>query len=589
MIQLYQFTIQEATPARAGAHMRRQFIVLAALLILALGGGLALYRFALPGLSSARPAPPKVELAVAGWLLRHSVPDDARKQRNPLGPDAADVAAGRDLFREKCEICHGYDGGGHTQIGAGEYPHPPPLRTLAADLTDGALFYHIRNGIRNTGMPAWNLPERQIWQIVLYLRHLPITVRLSTRAPAGGMPLHVAFSLATELAQAAEPAARTGIAAGWHYVGSAQCKSCHEEIYERWKKTPMANVVRDPREHPEAIIPDFSKPDPLLTFGKDDIAFVYGSLWKQRYFTKRGDDYFPEPAQWDVTHKLWRPYFVKNGADWWAPLYPPDNFQRPTGPTCDGCHSVNYDIATKTPTEWNVGCERCHGPGSAHVQAKTRDTIINPARLDYVHANDTCIQCHSQGRPPTNPIGGKYYDWPVGFHMGLNLADFWRLEEHKLGETSFTHFPDGTAHKNRMQGNDFVQSLMYNRGVACFSCHDVHGTANPAQLREPTGEICLTCHGTNTQNGPHAASIEAHTHHKPGSAGSQCVACHMPKIEQTIADVNVHAHTFRFITPADTDAYNIPNPCNVCHKDKSTAWAAEILKSWGDRSPWRME
>lgn len=354
------------------------------------------------------------------------------------------------------------------------------------------------------------------------------------------------------------------------------------------EKTPMANVVRDPREHPEAIAPDLSKPDPLVTFTKDDIAFVYGSIWKQRYFTKRGDDYFPEPAQWDFTHHLWRKYFVRNGTDWWAPLYPPDNFQRPTGPLCDGCHSVNYDIATKTPTEWNVGCERCHGSGSEHVKQKTRETIINPARLDYVHANDTCIQCHSQGRPVTNPINGKYYDWPVGFHMGLNLADFWQLEEHKLGETSFTHFPDGTAHKNRMQGNDFVQSLMYNRGVACFSCHDVHGTKDEAQLRAPPGEICFACHGTNTQNGPHTATIEEHTHHKPGSAGGQCIACHMPKIEETIADVMVHAHTFRFITPAETDAYKIPNPCNICHNDKTTAWAAEVLKTWKERSPWRL-
>ena len=37
----------------------------------------------------------------------------------------------------------------------------------------------------------------------------------------------------------------------------------------------MANVVRDPREHPEAILPDFAKPDPLLSFTKEDIAFVY--------------------------------------------------------------------------------------------------------------------------------------------------------------------------------------------------------------------------------------------------------------------------------------------------------------------------
>ena len=85
---------------------------------------------------------------------------------------------------------------------------------------------------------------------------------------------------------------------------------------------------------------------------------------------------------------------------------------------------------------------------------------MNPARLNYVQANNVCIQCHSQGQPLTSPIQGKYYDWPVGFHVGLDLKNFWKLEEQKLGETTFTHFPDGTAHKNRMQGNDFVTSVI---------------------------------------------------------------------------------------------------------------------------------
>jgi len=40
----------------------------------------------------------------------------------------------------------------------------------------------------------------------------------------------------------------------------------------------MANVVRDPREHPDAIIPDMSKPDPLVKFTRGDVALVYGSL-----------------------------------------------------------------------------------------------------------------------------------------------------------------------------------------------------------------------------------------------------------------------------------------------------------------------
>jgi len=352
----------------------------------------------------------------------------------------------------------------------------------------------------------------------------------------------------------------------------------------------MANVVRDPKVHPDAIIPDFSKPDPLLTFTKEEVAFVYGSGWKQRYFKKVGNDYFPFPAQWDVTHKVWRAYHVPDNADWWAPHYPDpgDNSKRPTGPLCDGCHSVGFNIADNSVAEWNVGCERCHGAGSSHVEHPTRDNILNPARMNYVAASDTCIQCHSQGQPSKNPIEGKYYDWPVGYTVGTKLSDFWKLEEHELGKLTFTHFPDGTGHKNRMQGNDFVQSLMYSRGVTCFSCHDPHGTDNEAMLRKPVNEVCAACHGPNTQNGPHADSIEAHTHHKADSPGSQCVACHMPKIEQTIADVNVSSHTFHFVTPKQTIALKIPNACNVCHKDKSTEWASAALAGWTDRSIWRM-
>ena len=293
----------------------------------------------------------------------------------------------------------------------------------------------------------------------------------------------------------------------------------------------MANVVRDPKEHPDAILPDLTKKDPLVTFTRDDIAFTYGSKWKQRYFKKVGDDYFPLSAQWDITHQIWRPYLAPAGSDWWTAFYPPDNMQRPTGPLCDGCHSVNYNLETKTVTEWNVGCEKCHGPGGDHVQRPSAENIVNPAGLDYVRANDVCIQCHSQGRPLKNPVNGRYYDWAVGFQAGAALQDVWQLEEHKLGETTFTHFPDGTAHKNRMQGNDFASSLMYTHGVTCFSCHDVHGTANNADLLKPAGVLCLECHGPNSPNGPRAATIEQHTHHKLGSRGSECVECHMPKID----------------------------------------------------------
>jgi hypothetical protein len=88
-----------------------------------------------------------------------------------------------------------------------------------------------------------------------------------------------------------------------HFVGSEKCASCHQDVYNRWKDTLMAKVIQDPAKHPEAIVADFSTPNPLVTFRKEDIAFTYGTKWKQRYFSKRGDDYYVFPAQWDVRAK----------------------------------------------------------------------------------------------------------------------------------------------------------------------------------------------------------------------------------------------------------------------------------------------
>jgi len=201
----------------------------------------------------------------------------------------------------------------------------------------------------------------------------------------------------TLIAQATPPSQTSG------YVGSATYKTCHPAIYNRWSKTQMANVVTDPKAHPEVILPDLSKPDPLLTFKKEDIAFVYESKWKHRYFQKAGDDYLPMGAQWDVAHQVWRPYNAAPGTNWWTKFYPLANSARPTGPLCDGCHSVNYNIETKAVTEWNVGCEKCHGPGSEHGRKPSQTNIVNPARLNYVQANNVCIQCHSQAPARGNP------------------------------------------------------------------------------------------------------------------------------------------------------------------------------------------
>jgi predicted CXXCH cytochrome family protein len=515
---------------------------------------------------NATSEPSKPERIIARSIRNFAIPRSARQERNPLKVSAEDLQAGRQLFLTQCANCHGVDGNGKTPVGSNLYPRVPDLHSPETQsLTDGEIHYIIQNGVQLTGMPAWGTahqPPERIWQLVLYVRSLR---QLSTREKNEQASLNSA-----------------------HYVGSAACEKCHQDIYARWKKTPMANVVRTLKEHPDAIIPDLAT-NTVAPFSRDQVAFVYGSLWKQRYFTKIGADYFPLPVQWEIKNHRWSKYFVPAGADWWAQFYPPDNMKRPTGLSCDGCHSVGYDIHTKQVAEWNVGCERCHGPGSEHVAHPTRANTFNPSNADYVAASDVCIQCHSQGRPLTIPLEGKYYDWPVGYQVGLRLQDYWKLEDPTLGATGFYYFADGTAHKNRMQGNDFVQSVMYRHGITCFSCHDVHGTGNYAQLIKPADTLCLDCHGPQSPNGPRAATLEQHTHHKAGSSGSQCVACHMPEIEtEGPPNTLVHAHTFRFISPEMTDKYKIPNPCTSCHQSKSTAWAENAIRQWPERSAWRL-
>ena len=532
-----------------------------------LAGGLAAYAILWTGFS-ATAEPSAFESALARTVRNWGIPRAERRASNPLEPTADNVRAGRDAFLAQCAGCHGYDGRGLTPVGRNLYPRAPNLRDAGTQaLSDGALHYIIEHGVPLTGMAAWGNPHQaaKSWNLVLFIRSLGAD------------------------AIAVNPTATSANGRVSHYVGSKACEPCHSDEYRRWSKTPMANIVRPPAHDVPPLFTDPTK-NPIYPFDLHDVAFVYGTLWKQRFFKKTGDDYFPLPVQWEVANKKWSKYFVGNAGDWWAASYPPDNMQRPTGPTCDGCHSVGYDIHTKQVAEWNVGCERCHGPGSGHVARKTRATIVNPARLDTIAANDTCIQCHSQGRPRTIPLDGKYYDWPAGYDVGLRLADYWQLEQRKLGETDFYYFADGTAHKNRMQGNDFTQSLMYRRGLTCFSCHDVHGTNNYAQLIKPATSLCLDCHGPSSPNGPRAVTIEAHTHHKTGSTGNECVSCHMPAIQtEGVPGVFVHAHTFRVIPPEMTDRYNVPNPCTTCHADETTAWARDATKHWSGVSPWRVE
>ena len=66
--------------------MSRTAAIAALVLLVLAAGGAALYRFALPGLSSARPTPPVIEMEVATWLL--VAQRAARSRRARQSPEA---------------------------------------------------------------------------------------------------------------------------------------------------------------------------------------------------------------------------------------------------------------------------------------------------------------------------------------------------------------------------------------------------------------------------------------------------------------------------------------------------------------------
>lgn len=131
---------------------------------------------------SARDEPTVVEALVASRLRRLSVPRSQRDVKNPVPPTPEVLAQGRAHFADHCAVCHGNDGRGKTTIGQNLYPKAPDMWAKETQsLSDGEVFYIIKNGVRLTGMPAWgeDSPEddRESWHLVHFIRHLPqITV-----------------------------------------------------------------------------------------------------------------------------------------------------------------------------------------------------------------------------------------------------------------------------------------------------------------------------------------------------------------------------------------------------------------------------
>ncbi|HEX8200811.1 MAG TPA: multiheme c-type cytochrome, partial [Isosphaeraceae bacterium] len=159
---------------------------------------------------------------------------------------------------------------------------------------------------------------------------------------------------------------------------------------------------------------------------------------------------------------------------------------------CFGCHGTTVsahspavlDVATMRP---GVGCERCHGPGAAHVAAARRGEtdLAMPRGLDSGTAADQmrfCGACHRH--PAQAPAGQIAAENPVIV---------------------------------RFQPVGLMQAKCYTRSdgaLRCTTCHDPHARASTD--RASYEAACLGCH---RPEGPSSC---------PVSPRADCLGCHMP-------------------------------------------------------------
>jgi len=129
---------------------------------------------------SARKEPSAMETTVARAVRHMAIPKIDREEENPWAEVATPevMKDAREHFADHCSQCHANEGSGNTEMGKNLYPRAPDMRLAATQqLTDGELYYIIRNGVPLTGMPAWGEPDTpqddESWQLVLFLRHLP--------------------------------------------------------------------------------------------------------------------------------------------------------------------------------------------------------------------------------------------------------------------------------------------------------------------------------------------------------------------------------------------------------------------------------
>jgi hypothetical protein len=167
-----------------------------------------------------------------------------------------------------------------------------------------------------------------------------------------------------------------------------------------------------------------------------------------------------------------------------------------------------------------VSCERCHGPGAAHI-AGAPGAIVNPAKLTPERRDAVCMQCHLEGKVAIERPGRHTYE----FQPGQSLTDYIRYYVMAGSQ------PGGLGGVSQVEA--LTQSMCKRKSgdaMSCTSCHDPHYEPPAEERIAYYREKCVACHGTHFAAKHHADQAD-------------CTLCHMPAAASTdVAHTQVTDH-----------------------------------------------
>jgi predicted CXXCH cytochrome family protein len=310
------------------------------------------------------------------------------------------------------------------------------------------------------------------------------------------------------------------------YVGNEACARCHAAIYESYRQTPMAHASGPALENLIAgdflnktsgvqyriykeegkVWLSFERPGDPLVRGKRELLYYIGQGRRGRTYLFSVDGFvFESPVNWYTDRHMWD----------MAPGYrdaPQAPMNLPALMSCLDCHVSGLQPPVQgTENRYHmpmfsysgVTCERCHGPGAAHVNG---GAVVNPAKLSPARRDAICMQCHLEGNAAIERPGKHLYEFRPGDDLSDYVRYYVRADESASGLRAASQFEALAQSTCKKKSGD---------AMSCTSCHDPHRSPAPEERTAFYRAKCLACHG----------AAFGQKHH-PNQA--DCTTCHMP-------------------------------------------------------------